>query len=325
MANQLSTQPSEVSTEERPRPPEASVVTDEIKPPGAEQAAASQADDPAGQAQTGSESAPDDSDKETKPGRRAQRKIRALNREKAELEQKLQRQSREYEELEKRLEALEKTAPKPTKPKLSDFKDEDAYFEARKAFEEAEAAEPAPRRRSRTEPDPEEPAPVATREELQAWVSEGTSKLGDAFLAAKENKGLDVDAMMGEYLLDAELGHEMYVHLHRNPKLATEIYSESSPIEKVRAMQKLERTVTKAKADAEKGKGASSQEAGGAGGNHQPRDEAGRFRTGTRAPPPGPERERGGGTVTQDLRELSMDDYAKVRTKQIKEKLGIYE
>ncbi len=315
------TQPSEVSTEDRPRPPLDSVVTSETGPreeaTDEEAAAADQASpqgEDVGSAQTAGESDPSGSDNQpSKRRRELERKLRKLKSKLTAAESARAEDKKLIEKLTGQLTELKSKVPAPSKPRLTDFKDEEEFAEAYASWK-AESESPPPETPKRV---PEPVVPPATTEEIEEFRTTGVEKFGDEFLEAFGNKELPISAEMGRYLVDSEMGADVYVYLAKNEDVAKEIFQEG-PLEAGRLLAKVEADLESGRKKPSKAPKAKTNPP-----TQTERDDKGKFskspgKKTTRAPPPGPEHDPDGAVPDADLEKLGMEDYARVRRAQLK-------
>ena len=301
MTIQATTQPSEVSTQETPRPTDNSVVTSEIESGATDES--NSAAEPEEGAQTPDASAPSESDNQDPKKRRdrkSERRIKQLTKKLAAAESATNAERVEREKLEEELEGLRARVPKPEKPKLADFEDEDKFAEAYTSWKEA--SKPKPKAKTRP-PKPSNEGSIATAEEIEAFRLRGVEAVGDAFSKAHANVDLPVNKVMGEYILESDLGPQMLVYLSNNPDEAKEIHDEST-VEIVLRMRSIEAELAKKKSKVD-------------GAEKKPAKRTGKA---TKAPPPGPEAESGVVVSDVDLTKVDMDTYAARRMATIRSK-----
>lgn len=325
-----STQPSNVSTEDTPPDRPQNVVTDETQPSAAGDDSQAAPDDKSGQSTD--DSAPSDPDKsKPKRDRSAERRIARLTKKLAQ-EQDARTQDRQrIDAMERELEELK--AGRSSKPaKKPDIKDFDTPEEYARAFATYEAgqrgkkdgddgkpgkrsdAKPPARKRDEPPPPPED--------DVKAFVAKGKEKLGDEFLEAYQNpKDVPVNPAMGDYMLDSDVGAELYVWLYNNPDEALKIYrrSETGVVRKLDQLtEQIEKHGTWDFEDEDAGKGKGKGSDDGAGKDGGKATGSGKKRQESRAPEPPSPPDRGTVRHDVDLEAASMDDYAEARRNQIK-------
>lgn len=296
---------------EPPRPGEDTVTTDDTY--------RADAADP-DEGQKGSDSATDKPEKGTRD-RGAERRIRRLVSQRDTAEAAIAQLEKDNDDLRAQLEQLQQQAPKPKKPKLADFENEEAYAEALFAWKAAEDKRPkVPEKKKRAS------TRGPTKEELSAFLKEGNAEYGEAFATAqdlaRQNK-FPLSQSMVEYLLESDRGPEVFMELSKQVSDAGRI-AQLSAVQTGIEMAKLEGTLEAAGAKGEDDKG-------GEGSDEQPRDQQGRYEkkrrgTGSNAPPPGPQRDGGGTpggqnvfttktTGGEDARHGDLDDWMAARRK----------
>ena len=357
MADRSINQPSDVSTEDRPRPPDESVVTSDVdlsagvapnKPAepsrdSKHSAAASDKDRPNGQA-----SATDDSQSDQPPKRRnqpAEYRIKKLTRKLADSEREREQLSRRLAEQDQRLAALEQRAQgddsdndPPPEPQLDDFKNPREYAKAYAKWER-EVAKPSKASPSRSTPrqtrndPPASPPPPPADAEITKWQRAGTEKYGDEFQEALQAQ-IAVNRDMADFILDSEHGHALYIHLANNPDEATSIYNMSARRAE-KALAELEAKATQGGLDVPDdgelqvddktgddntppAKTGTSAKGKTTGDDDTP-PARGRQRTRAPEPPNNQNKDRSTPVTDVDLEQLDMDDYAAVRRQQLKD------
>lgn len=293
----------QVVTEENARPPDQVVVTDETGPGGLAQPA--EASEPAGPMPD--ESAPS----ETKPkpsGRSQQRKLSKLSRELKQSEASNAELKQQVADLAAKVDTL--ADPKAVEPKFEDFDTPQAYA---KAFAKWEAPAQAPK--ATAPPKPAAPAPDSTPKprddpEMVKFRKAGSDKFGDQFNDAMADETLAVSQVMGDFLLDSEVGPDVYLHLSDNQDLARQIANKSPHA----AIKRLEELETQAKAGKLEGVD---------GELHEVVDESTTetdeptSKVATKAPaPPKDQDDRGTMTIKPNPENESMDEYAARRGKE---------
>jgi hypothetical protein len=238
-------QPDQVVTEETARAPDEHVVTSDANfnsdasPAEPAPSAAADKDGP-----TASES---DTDKPKKAppkrNRSAERRIKKLGDKLSAAEARDADNANRIAELEGQVESLTAATPKSKEPRLNDFDNPREYAKAYSKWE-AEGA-PAPKPKPKAKPKPAattDPAPADAPtphqdSEILGFKERGQKKLGDEFIEALGEKTA-VNQLMGEFMLDHDLGPEIYVHLANNPEEAKKIYDSSVP-RQTKAMEAL--------------------------------------------------------------------------------------
>lgn len=236
-------QPEQVVTEETARAPDEHVVTSDAEfHSDASPAipATSAADDKDGPITSDS-----DSGKAPTPPKRnrpAERRIRKLTDKLSAAEAKDAANVNRIAELEGQVETLVSATPKAAEPKLNDFANPREYAKAYAKWEGSPETAPKPTRRAAA-PKPKADTPPAAPpkphqdSEILGFQERGKKKLGDEFIEALGEKTA-VNQLMGEYMLDHDVGPEMYVHLANNPEEARKIYDSSVP-RQIKAMEAL--------------------------------------------------------------------------------------
>lgn len=238
-------QPDQVVTEETPRAPDEHVVTSDANfnsdaSPAipAQSAATDESEGPiTSESDTGKAKAPP-----AKRNRPAERRIRKLTDKLSAAEARDATNATRIAELEGQVTSLTDATPKPKEPKLNDFANPREYAKAYSKWE-AGTEEPAPKptRRAAPKPKADDPPPAATTprpdKEILSFQERGKKKLGDEFIEALGEKTA-VNQLMGEYMLDHDVGPEIYVHLANNPEEARKIYDSSVP-RQIKAMDAL--------------------------------------------------------------------------------------
>ncbi len=302
------TQPSNVSTADTPERPQ-NVFTEEPVIAAAKKAdSAAPGDDP-GQNSDDSATPPDKAKRKPHRDRPAERRISKLTKQ-------LDVSNSENAELKTRIEALENAAPAPKtkpEPQLRDFKTPREYADAVAAW--VAESKPAPKPKKPAKPT----ANTAHAEELKRFAKDGTKRLGDKFQAAFQTKELAINQVMGEFLLDSDLGPELMVYLHEHQDEARQIWFDDAEAanERLEAIELKLDSPTATTDDANDNKPA--------------RDKDGKFvkaepdpepkpTTGTKssAPPAPSDSEKGDNIPDTNLEKAGMDDYAATRRKQIR-------
>lgn len=326
MTQQRTDQPSNVSTAETPRAPDEHVVTSDVPEDAAPPAAPREDDPAAAAAPPDGESTPSPDSATGKPqsgkpsrNHAAERRIRKLTDKLTAAERRDQVNAKRIEELETQVDELK---PKPKEPQLSDFKTPLLYAQAYSKWEKANAT---PARKPKTPPTaaadtpadpPATPAPTEVPQEILDFQAKGKEKLGDEFLEALREEGVAVNNTMGEFMMDSDVGPELYVHLANNQELSRQIF-DMKPHKAVKEMEKLAAKGAKGELDA------------GHEGELQvdplvdPDDPAPPPARTTKAPaPPGDTRDPGNVAPAANPETENMDDYAARRRKEEARKAG---
>lgn len=247
MPQERTDQPSNVSTQDTPRPRDQNVVTSDLPEPGAddqETPTPAAASDQAGP--TDSEPAPDTDNKAPPPkrNRSAERRIKKLSAKLSTAEQKEAENARRIEELEETVSSLKSATPKAKEPMLQDFANPREYAKAYAAWEKTSASPaPKPRPKPKAADTPATPAtPPPADDEIIGFRQRGVAKLGDEFQEALQDQDTAVSQTMGEFMIENDVGPELYVHLTNNQEDARKIYDMTAP----KAIKALEALATKA-------------------------------------------------------------------------------
>lgn len=248
---------------------------------------------------------------ETKPkpsGRSQQRKLSKLSRELKQSEASNAELKQQVADLAAKVDTL--ADPKAVEPKFEDFDTPQAYA---KAFAKWEAPAQAPK--ATAPPKPAAPAPDSTPKprddpEMVKFRKAGSDKFGDQFNDAMADETLAVSQVMGDFLLDSEVGPDVYLHLSDNQDLARQIANKSPHA----AIKRLEELETQAKAGKLEGVD---------GELHEVVDESTTEtdeptpKVATKAPaPPKDQDDRGTMTIKPNPENESMDEYAARRGKE---------
>lgn len=311
-------QPSQVTTADVLKPSDEHIVTSdtpkadttEKAPPTP--AAAAEVTKPAGA--NDQDSAPGDTTPPPAPPQKPSRSQRRATKLRKDLEEAQARDAGNQQRiaaLEAQVSALTKATPKAPEPQLSDYKSPKEYAKAYAKWDH-EAPQPAakpPENRTPPQPSATPPAPQALVDsELMDFHKRGQEKLGDEFAEAQTSQGTPVNQTMGEYVMDAELGPEIYVHLVNNPDEARRIYDASGP-RAIKALDALAARAAKGDLDVGAGDGELKIDPPKEGG-------AQKKKAGTKAPPPADTSPEGGQSLTPDPENESMDAYASRRRKE---------
>ncbi len=291
---------SNVSTDDTPEPRnDIAVVTDETQAaqPAADEG---QPDDQ----QQASQNIEDSASSEEKPkrNRRAERRIAKLNQELAQEREKTAQTQAELDARDQRIAELEaklNDAPKPDKPKLADFEDEDAFVEAFQKWKDAQSPTSEPPNKPSPQPKRETPPapPPGFKEDLDELNQAGRSKFGDEFDEVLKQDDLPMSLEMLDHIFESDLGAELVMHLDSHRRIAKRIYSSDDP---AAALKELEKGLKPA-ADRS---GKITVDDGNKPAQKPKKDE-----------PPTHEK-TGAGAPAQDLSDMSMEDYAAARRKQ---------
>lgn len=327
--NTRTDQPSTVTTAETPRAPDEHVVTSDV-PEDAKAPREADPPAPAAAPDDGSPPSPDSAPGETQPGKpsrnhAAERRIRKLTSKLEAAEARDRTNSQRIEELEDTVHELK--TPKAKEPQLQDFKNPREYAQAYSKWEKDKAK--PPRRREKPAPTaaaapPADPPagsatpPVEIPKEILDFQAKGKEKLGDEFLEAIREEGVAVSQTMGEFMMDNDIGPELYVHLANNPKDARSIYD--LPAHKaVKEMEKLVKLGVKKLDVGEEGELRVEPLPG-----DPPEDPAPPPARTTKAPdPPGSTREPGDVAPASNPETEDMDTYAARRRKEEARKAGL--
>ncbi len=305
------TQPSNVSTADTPERPQ-NVFTEEPAIAEARASEAASGNQP-GQNSDDSASSPDKSKRKPHRDRPAERRISKLTK-------KLDISQATNAELLERIEALETNAPAPKKapePQFRDFKTPQEYAHALTAWEKE--SKPAPKQTPKPGTPAKPTASTAQAEALKQFAKDGNKRLGDTFKVAFKDNDLAINKVMGEFLLDSDLGPEVMVYLHEHPDEARQIWFDDldAANERLDAIEAELDEPTTATDDA--------------GGNKPTRGKDGKFvkaepdpepktRTTKSSAPPAPgDSERGEIVPDTNLEKAGMEDYAATRRKQLRD------
>ena len=308
MSDTPTTQPSSVSTADTPERPQ-NVFTEEPGIAAAKQADQAASDDMSGQTSDNSAKPPDKSKRKPHRDRPAERRISKLTRQ-------LDASHSENADLKTRLEALETAAPAPKakpEPQLRDFKSPREYATAISTW--IADSESATKPKSTTDKKPARPsANTAHAEDLKKFAADGKERLGDTFTKAFTNDDLAINQVMGEFILDSDLGPEVMVYLHEHQDEARQIWFDK-PDEANKRLEAIEAELDKPTATTDDNDGKPKRDATGKF-VKQPDPEP-KPTTGTKssAPPAPSDSEKGVTIPTTDLEKAGMDDYANTRRK----------
>ena len=296
------TQTDKVETEETIRPPEKSVITDDTQPGGLAEIPAA-ASDPAGSNDDDSATS-DDTPKprRKRSGRASERKLRKLERQLGDSERTNTANQTRIAELEAKVETL--ANPKPSEPKFEDFDTPQAYGKAFAKWEGAPAPKAPDPPKAAASPDTTPPPTAPPDKEMQAFRKAGAEKYGDQFTEALADETVAISPVMGDFILDSDIGPDVYLHLADNPDLAREI-ANKSPHSAVKRLEAIEQQAKAGKLDLDDG------------GLRDIEVETGEPPVATKAPePPKDQDDRGTVTIKADPENESMDEYAARRRKE---------
>jgi len=322
MTAQRTDQPSNVSTEEAVRPRDSDVVTSDAPAEEPRDDQASKAAAPESGSSTDSDSATDETKKQT-PTRNpaAERRIRKLKGRLTASEQREAENARKIAELEETVQSLKTAKPKAREPMLADFANPREYAKAYAKWETSNE-EPAPKPRTAKPATPPAAKPSQAPppdKEILDFQERGKKKLGDEFVEALETDGTAVSQVMGEFMIDSDVGPELYVYLSENQDVSRKIFDSSAP----RAMKQLEELAKKA-ANGELLKAEGELDVAPQYGEEDDEEPAPPPRKRTKAPTPPSDVKPGGDASTkQDPNSESMDDYAARRAKEERRRMGL--
>lgn len=322
-------QPSNVATEDAPRPPDKAVVTSDTPQeviesraagPGKKKTAAD--GQPSGSKDP--DSVPDNDDNQKPPrDRKSERRIGKLSKRLAASDATNQQNIGRIAELEGQVETLKAAKPRAPEPKLDDFKSPAEYAKAWSTWDKAgEPAKPAAKPASPPPPPPPAAPPQDT--DISEWITAGKAELGDEFVEALQDKDNAINTTMGEFVMDSDQGHKIYVHLSNNPKDARKIF-DSKPHLAVKALEALE---VKAKAgELDVGEGTLDIEDPGAADdpdNDPKKTPAKAKRPGnTKAPEPPKDTKPGSATPAKSPEDEDMEEYAARRQREERKAQGL--
>lgn len=320
-------QPSNVATEDALRPPDTAVVTSDT-PAGAEPEK-DPGKKPAADASKGASNDQDSAtgDDSTKPKRTntENRRFRKLSKRLGAATETNTAQARRITELENTVETLKADKPKAPEPKLKDFDTPQAYAKAYAKWSKAPADKPAGK-----SPPPPPPPPAASPiedDDIADFTKRGKEKLGDEFIEATQDNDNAVNSTMGEYMLDHDLGPEIYVHLSNNHKEARKIFD--MPAHKaVKALDALATKAEKGELDVgDDGDMHVEDPPDGGKPDNDPKktpDGSGGKRPGkTKAPEPPGDTKGGSATPAKSPEDESMDEYAARRQAEERKAKGL--
>ncbi len=321
-------QPSNVATEDAPRPPDNSVVTSDLPPEfesrEADASAQAAAADDKPDGTNKSDSATGDDKKQKPRNRSAERRIKKISGKLARATETIEQQGKQIKDKDAEIARLKAAQPKPVEPKLEDFKTPAEFGKAYAKYEQEVAAytdrsdDTPPANKP---PDDEPPADDPLAEAREEFLDLGKEQLGDEFAEALEEEGTAVSLPMAEFIFDSEVGPAIYVHLANNQKDAREIYDMSTP----KAMKALEELEARAKAGQLDVEGKIKLAGNDDETDDQPGDKGGKGKNpgGTKAPDPPSSTKDGANVVTApDPENEDMDTYAARRRKEEAQRMG---
>lgn len=248
-----------------------------------------------------------------------EKRIKRLTRKLAESEEARQATESQLEAMRQELDELKAQRKKPEKPKLEDFKDPEEYAEAYQAWK-AETKESKSERKPPAKPQ-KQPTPAELPPEIKAFHEKGFEKFGDDFKEALEER-FPVNQLMGEYMIDHELGTDLFLYLANNPEEAFKI-NDSSPYRATKLLNDLAAKAEKGELeDVPDGQLQFEEEDKGKKDEKQEKPQKKRGGAASRAPEPANHKPEGEHDGKQDLEKMDMDDYAAMRQKQELAKMG---
>ncbi len=325
-------QPSNVATEDALRPPDQAVVTSDA-PQSTEPPAA----DPSGKPKPAAAppGGPDDQDpdpdsKKSKRNPPAERRIRKLRQQLTEEQTVNTANSGRIAELEGEIETLKASQAKAPEPKREAFKSDQEYAKAWSDWDTAATEKPKPKPKAKpAAPTAAPPAStVIVDTDIAEFQKRGASKLGDEFVEAMNSKGNAINTTMGEYILDHDLGPEIYVHLSNNQEEGRKIF-DMPPHKAVQALDALAEKGEKGELDAgDEGelKPGDPPDLGDPDIDPKktPAGSGGRKRPGkTKAPEPPKDTKPGDATPPKSPEDESMDEYADRREREERKRKGL--
>ncbi len=321
-------QPSNVATEDALRPPDQSVVTSDsptgTEPPGDDSGKPAAAADSGGS----NDQTPAPGDKQAakpKRDRSSERRIKKLSQRLGAADDTTKAQARRIAELEDTVNTLKASTPKVEEPRLKDFDTPQAYAKAYSKWTKADQPAPAAPGKP-TAPAKSAPDPQIEDTEVADFTKRGKEKLGDEFVEASQDKDNAVNAVMGEYMLDHDLGPEIYVHLSNNHKEARKIF-DMVPHKAVKALDGLAAKAEKGELDVGEGgmKVADPPDTGDS--DIDPKKTpagSGGSRPGeTKAPKPPSGTKGGSATPEKSAEDEDMDEYAARRQRETRRAQGL--
>ncbi len=326
-------QPSQVVTEETARAPDEHVVTSDANfnsdtsPAEPAPSAATDKEGPiTSDSDTGkpSQATP----KRTGRNRPAERQIRKLKHKLTDADARESANATRIAELEGQVTALTDATPKSKEPLLKDFDSPAEYAKAYSKWDQAPEIAPKPKRKAappkptRSDDAPPADDPPAPDKEILNFHERGKKKLGDEFVEALGEPAA-VNQLMGEYMIDHDLGPEIYVHLTNNPEDAKKIFNSSTP-RATKAMETLAARAAKGELDAgQEGELQIAPAPGNPADDDYVEDQDLEPPRVTRAPePPSDTKVTGDTPAKVDPNSENMDDYAARRLKEEARKNG---
>ena len=304
------TQPSDVSTADTPPERPQNVFTEEPEIAAARKdSKAAPTDPPDGQKSDDSATPPDKAKPKPKRNRPAERRISKLNRKLEQEREEKEALANQVAELNERLSKVESAASAKPEPQLKDFENPQEYAKAYAKWDKEQAAATEttkPKAEPKPKADPKPPAASGPHaaDDLVAFAQDGSERLGEDFETAFKDKDLAVNQAMGEFLLNSDVGPELYVHLHKNPTLAKSIYLEG-PEDAQERLAELEEQIAEGETPEPEPKPEPKQKE--------------KASTKSKAPKPPSPPDRGEVLPEKNLETADMDDYAATRRKQLKE------
>ena len=314
MSAKPQTQPSNVSTADTPERPQ-NVFTEEPGIAEAREASQAAPGDKPGQTSDDSAKPPDKSKRKPHRDRPAERRISKLTRQ-------LDASNSENADLKGRIEALEANQDKPAakpEPQLRDFKTPREYADAVAAW--VTDSKPAPKPKPKTPAKPT--ANTRHAEDLKKFAAEGKERIGDKFQAAFTDNDLGINQVMGEFMLDSDVGPEVMVYLHEHQDEARQIWFDKADAANER-LEAIEAKVSGEPAtttDDVPGDDKPARNPDGTFAKAEPDPEP-KPTTGTKssAPPAPSDSEKGVTIPDTNLEQAPMDDYANSRRKSYRDR-----
>ncbi len=328
-------QPSDVSTEDAPRPRDEHVVTSDSPADQEPPAADPSSDDTPGETGTPPAQTTDDSppsgDKSTaapKRNRSAERRIKRLSAKLASERERNDRNETRIAELEQQIGDLRAATPAAPEPQLTDFNSPQEYAKAYAKWEADTASPPAgdtpPANRKPVDTRGSRPEPPPPDGEIVDFHTRGKEKLGDEFTEALQEPDTAVNQQMAEFIMDSDYGPEIYVHLANNVEESRKIY-DMGPDRAKKALDALQAKAKKGDLDVE-GMIRIEGDDDDAGDEEEPDPKPKPKKRGgrqTSAPtPPDSKPDPGSTALEPDPEAESMDDYAARRRKEEARKAG---
>ncbi len=315
-------QPEQVSTRETPKEPPPKVVTDESEnAPGAVQdATAAQSADQT--SETTDASATPESKPKPPRDRRTERKMRRLHKQLAAEKRRNEVNDERIARLERNIALLERNQansgnPRPAaKPQLADFDSAEDFARAFSKWESNQATAPGTQpAATSTQQQPSQPAPTPEQDEYADFRALGEERIGADFVEASETTDWPVSPLMADYLVDSDLGPEIYTHLFNNQSVAKKVSRLKTEEKVAEHLDAIAKQITDAGTwDFDAEPGPTTTETGQQQAS-QPSTPAARA---SNAPPPPSPPDRGTTQAKPNVDEMSMDDYAAHRRAEIK-------